>query len=143
MIYSCIPDGGATSSAMTELQPSPSGYRGQDEVPGPPICSPGGFSKSYPNHGHPAETSNYGGIGPFSHENSYLLQHQQHNNKQQQQNASRGSSPGEQYYRRKTDRRTSENENNVGDNIGKKSTTITSYNEGYKKNTFGYKNDSG
>ncbi|KAK0096476.1 hypothetical protein PV326_005394 [Microctonus aethiopoides] len=148
---------------MTELQPSPSGYRGQDEAPSLSTCSLNTFVKAYPNHSHPVETSNYKGVESYSQDNVYLHHqhqqqqqqqhhhhhhhhhhHNQNNNKHQQQTTSRGSSPGE-HYRKKTDRRTaSENDNNnVGDNGEKKSSTIAGYNEGYKKNTPGYKNDSG
>ncbi|KAH0535885.1 hypothetical protein KQX54_019858 [Cotesia glomerata] len=130
----CVPNGGAACSAMTELQPSPAGYRGQDEVPGPPT-HPVAFGKSYPSHGH-IETCNYsipGYLGSQAHAGS----------KQQPLTGSRGSSPGDDY-RRKSDRWSSENDSNVGDNAITTKTAITGYNEAYgKKNTPGYKNDSG
>ncbi|XP_034937884.1 uncharacterized protein Shrm [Chelonus insularis] len=135
---------------MTELQPSLSGYRGQDEALDPSSCNSNTFNKSYHTHGHLIETCNYKQVNLYSQDSGgYLSQQQQHSNKQQpqtqqkQQSASRGSSPGE-HYRKKTEKWTSENENNVGDNEEKKSNSLAGYNDGYnKKNTPGYKNDSG
>lgn len=150
---------------MTEIQPSPSGYRGQDEAPGPPPCSPGSFK--YASHAHhpeqqPQQQQQQQVGNNYSKSNTvgYTGQEGFVNKHQQNSGSTRGSSPGEQQnhnggYRRKSEgsagRRNSngENESNVvglaetNNQIGNKKGTIAGYNEGYKKNTPGYKNDSG
>ncbi|XP_012279440.1 protein Shroom [Orussus abietinus] len=105
---------------MTELQPSPPGYRGQDEAPGPPSCSSATFKYS-----HCSEAASYKGSPPFPEE------------RYGKQSPARPSPPGEYYHRRSDPAR---REGELGN--GKKSTT-SGYNESYKKNTPGYKNDSG
>ena len=145
---------------MTEIQPSPPGYRGQDEAPGPHSCSPGSFK--YAGHSHHADqqqqhTNNYVKSSSVGYNNG-----QENFIHKQSTGTTRGSSPGEQQnhtsngvYRRKSEntggRRSSIGEND-GDVIGhaetnnqsaSKTATIAGYNEGYKKNTPGYKNDSG
>ncbi|XP_046608221.1 uncharacterized protein LOC124299218 [Neodiprion virginianus] len=111
----CIPDGGDVGRTMTDLQPSPPGYRGQDEPPGParsPASAP--FQPPYKNatSSYPAEI--YNGKQPSS---------------------PRGGQ-ADFYHIQKNDG--SRNE------VGKKKTShVAMYNDGYKKNTPGYKNDSG
>ncbi|XP_043485248.1 protein Shroom [Leptopilina heterotoma] len=108
---------------MTELQPSPPGYRGQDEAPGPP----GSFK--YTNHGHVSEVANYKGTTTYPQEGYNL------------KSTSR-SIPASEYYRRRNDNSRRSTENDI-DNENLKKASNTGYNDGYKKNTPGYKNDSG
>lgn len=124
----CIPDGGDVGYTMTELQPSPPGYRVQDEAPGPPSCPPGPYK--YTSHSHGSETANFKSTSSYPQE-SYGLK----------QSPSR-TMPSNEYYRRRNDgRRSAENEQETG-NATKKA-TVAGYNESHKKNTAGYKNDSG
>lgn len=119
---------------MTELQPSPPGYRVQDEAPGPPSCPPGPYK--YASHGHGSEAANFKSVTSYSQE-GYSLK--------QSPPLSRPVAPNE-YYRRKNDSRkfNTENDYEGGGNGDKKITAIVaSYNDGHKKNTPGYKNDSG
>ncbi|XP_051175385.1 protein Shroom isoform X2 [Leptopilina boulardi] len=109
---------------MTELQPSPSGYRGQDEAPGPPS---GSFK--YTNHGHVSEVANYKGTTTYPQEGYNL------------KTTSRPI-PTSEYYRRRNDNSRRSAENDI-DNENLKKASNTGYNDGYKKNTPGYKNDSG
>lgn len=115
---------------MTELQPSPPGYRVQDEAPGPPSCPSGTYK--YTNHGHDNETTNFKGATSYTQEGYGL-----------KKSPSR-TVPSNQYYRRRNDgRRSTENEHEGNNNVGNKKTPIAGYNESNKKNTPGYKNDSG
>ncbi|KZC04893.1 Protein Shroom [Dufourea novaeangliae] len=114
---------------MTELQPSPPGYRVQDEAPGPPSCPPGPYK--YASHGHGSETTNFKGTPSYPQEGYGL-----------KQSPSRTVLPNEYYRRRNDGRRSAENEHEAG-NGTKKATTAAGYNESHKKNTAGYKNDSG
>ncbi|KAL2722943.1 serine/arginine repetitive matrix protein 2 isoform X3 [Vespula maculifrons] len=126
----CIPDGGDVGYTMTELQPSPPGYRVQDEAPGPPSCPSGTYK--YTNHGHDNETTNFKGTTSYTQEGYGL-----------KKSPSR-TVPSNQYYRRRNDgRRSTENEHEGNNNVGNKKTAIAGYNENNKKNTPGYKNDSG
>lgn len=104
---------------MTDLQPSPPGYRGQDEPPGP--------ARSPSNPSFPI----YGGG------ENYNTKHQQ------QQQAS--VSPRSDFYHH-------HNQIHKNDANKKSSTPVvvvvsknyqTDNNTGYKKNSPGYKNDSG
>ena len=113
---------------MTELQPSPPGYRVQDEAPGPPSCPPGSYK--YASHGHGSETANFKSTSSYPQE-SYGLK----------QSPSRTVSSNEYYRRRNDSRRSTESEHEAS-NAAKKA-TVAGYNESYKKNTAGYKNDSG
>lgn len=112
---------------MTELQPSPPGYRGQDEAPGPPSCSPGSFK--YSNHGHLSQVANYKGTSSYPQE-GYSLK------------SSSCPIPTSEYYRRRNDNSRRSADNDI-DNENLKKAANTGYNDGYKKNTPGYKNDSG
>lgn len=116
---------------MTELQPSPPGYRVQDEAPGPPSCPPGSYK--YASHGHGSEAANFKTATSYSQEGYGL-----------KQSPPRPVAPNE-YYRRRNDGRRSGTENDhEGGNGGKKTAaTVAGYNDGHKKNTPGYKNDSG
>lgn len=115
---------------MTELQPSPPGYRVQDEAPGPPSCPPGSYK--YASHGHGSEAANFKSATSYSQEGYGL-----------KQSPPRSVAPNE-YYRRRNDGRRSGTENDhEGGNGGKKAAAVTSYNDGHKKNTPGYKNDCG
>ncbi|KAG5325040.1 SHRM2 protein, partial [Pseudoatta argentina] len=126
----CIPDGGDVGYTMTELQPSPPGYRVQDEAPGPPSCPPGSYK--YASHGHGSEAANFKSATSYSQEGYGL-----------KQSPPRSVAPNE-YYRRRNDGRRSSTENDHEDGSGgKKGTAVTSYNDGHKKNTPGYKNDCG
>ncbi|KAL6442791.1 hypothetical protein ACFW04_002688 [Cataglyphis niger] len=125
----CIPDGGDVGYKMTELQPSPSGYRVQDEAPSPPSCPPGSY-KSYASHGHGSETANFKTAASYSQEGYGL-----------KQSPPRPVALNE-YYRRRNDGRRSSMEGNDHEG-GKKAATVAGYNDGHKKNTSGYKNDSG
>ncbi|XP_071872400.1 shroom isoform X2 [Bombus fervidus] len=113
---------------MTELQPSPPGYRVQDEAPGPPSCPPGSYK--YASHGHGSETANFKSTSSYPQEGYGL-----------KQSPSRTVPPNEYYRRRNDGRRSTENEHEAA-NAAKKA-TVAGYNETYKKNTAGYKNDSG
>lgn len=113
---------------MTELQPSPPGYRVQDEAPGPPSCPPGSYK--YASHGHGSETANFKSTSSYPQEGYGL-----------KQSPSRTVPPNEYYRRRNDGRRSTENEHEAT-NAAKKA-TVAGYNETYKKNTAGYKNDSG
>lgn len=113
---------------MTELQPSPPGYRVQDEAPGPPSCPPGSYK--YASHGHSSETANFKSTSSYPQEGYGL-----------KQSPSRTVPPNEYYRRRNDGRRSTENEHEAA-NAAKKA-TVAGYNETYKKNTAGYKNDSG
>lgn len=124
----CIPDGGDVGYTMTELQPSPPGYRVQDEAPGPPSCPPGPYK--YASHGHAGELTNFKSAPSYTPEGYGL-----------KQSPSR-TVPANEYYRRRNDgRRSAENEHEAGS--ATKEPTVASYNESHKKNTAGYKNDSG
>ncbi|XP_024884029.1 protein Shroom isoform X3 [Temnothorax curvispinosus] len=115
---------------MTELQPSPPGYRVQDEAPGPPSCPPGSYK--YASHGHGSEAANFKSATSYSQEGYGL-----------KQSPPRSVAPNE-YYRRRNDGRRSGTENDhEGGNGGKKAAAVTGYNDGHKKNTPGYKNDCG
>ncbi|KAI4503262.1 hypothetical protein M0802_001484 [Mischocyttarus mexicanus] len=115
---------------MTELQPSPPGYRVQDEAPGPPSCPSGTYK--YTSHGHDTETTNFKGA------TSYTQEGYGH-----KKSPSR-TVPSNQYYRRRNDgRRSTDNEHEGTNNVANKKTPIAGYNESNKKNTPGYKNDSG
>lgn len=113
---------------MTELQPSPPGYRVQDEAPGPPSCPPGSYK--YTSHGHGSEAANFKSA-TYSQE-SYGLK----------QSPPRSVAPNE-YYRRRSDGRRSSTENDHEGGNGKKAAAVTGYNDGHKKNTPGYKNECG
>lgn len=105
---------------MTDLQPSPPGYRGQDEPPGP-ARSPSTFP--YASHGNlGAEVTPYKNSTSYSGE-SYA----------KQSSSPRGQA--EFYHLHKNDATRTD--------VGTKKASITGYNDGYKKNTPGYKNDSG
>lgn len=112
---------------MTELQPSPPGYRVQDEAPGPPSCSPGSYK--YANHG--SEAANFKSATSYSQEGYGL-----------KQSPPRSVALNE-YYRRRNDGRRSNTENDLESGGGKKTAVVAGYNDGHKKNTPGYKNDSG
>ncbi|KAG7187683.1 hypothetical protein KM043_016739 [Ampulex compressa] len=114
---------------MTELQPSPPGFRVQDEAPGPPSCNPGPYTK-YTGHGHGSEPANFKSASSYPQEGYGL-----------KQSPSRATAPNE-YYRRRNDGRRSAENDHEGGGSGKKA-TVAGYNEGHKKNTAGYKNDSG
>lgn len=114
---------------MTELQPSPSGYRVQDEAPGPPSCPPGSY-KSYASHGHGSEAANFKSAASYSQEGYGL-----------KQSPPRPVALNE-YYRRRNDGRRSSMEGNDHEG-GKKTAAVAGYNDSHKKNTSGYKNDSG
>nr|XP_034176660.1 uncharacterized protein LOC117602571 isoform X1 [Osmia lignaria] len=124
----CIPDGGDVGYTMTELQPSPPGYRVQDEAPGPPSCPPGPYK--YASHGHGSEPANFKSASSYPQEGYGL-----------KQSPSRTVASNEYYRRRNDGRRSAENEHEAG-NAAKKA-TVAGYNESHKKNTAGYKNDSG
>ncbi|XP_024944038.1 serine/arginine repetitive matrix protein 2 isoform X2 [Cephus cinctus] len=117
----CIPDGGDVGYTMTELQPSPPGYRGQDEAPGPPSCSSASFK--YSTHaGHP-ESGSYKGT-------AYLRDHY-----------------GKDSYGKPSSRSPSDYYHDTND-IGRRDVElngkkVSGYMDGYKKNAPGYKNDSG
>nr|XP_033341065.1 serine/arginine repetitive matrix protein 2 [Megalopta genalis] len=128
MLLTCIPDGGDVGYTMTELQPSPPGYRVQDEAPGPPSCPPGPYK--YASHGHGAEPTNFKSATSYPPE-GYALK----------QSPSRAALSNE-YYRRRNDGRRSAEEHEPANNPAKKA-TAPGYNESHKKNTAGYKNDSG
>lgn len=113
---------------MTELQPSPTAYRGQDEAPGPPSCTQNKNIIKYSGHNHKIDSTNYKNINLYPQENY-----------QQQQQLRVTNTSDHQYRHNNTDRRNTENDDNNIDN-GKK---LISYNDGFKKNTPGYKNDSG
>lgn len=115
---------------MTELQPSPPGYRVQDEAPGPPSCPPGSYK--YASHGHGSEAANFKSTSSSYPQEGYGGL---------KQSPSRTVPPNEYYRRRNDGRRSTENEHEAG-NATKKA-TIPSYNESHKKNTTSYKNDSG
>lgn len=125
----CIPDGGDVGYTMTELQPSPPGYRVQDEAPGPPSCPPASYK--YASHGHGSEAANFKSTSSYPQEGYGGLK----------QSPSRTVPPNEYYRRRNDGRRSTENEHEAG-NATKKA-TIPGYNESHKKNTTSYKNDSG
>lgn len=114
---------------MTELQPSPPGYRVQDEAPGPPSCPPGSYK--YASHGHGSETANFKSATSYSQEGYGL-----------KQSPPRPVAPNE-YYRRRSDGRRSENDHEGGNGGKKAAAAVAGYNDGHKKNTPGYKNDSG
>lgn len=124
----CIPDGGDVGYTMTELQPSPPGYRVQDEAPGPPSCPPGPYK--YASHGHGSEPTNFKSASSYTQEGYGL-----------KQSPSRTVPPNEYYRRRNDGRRSAENEHEAGS--AAKKATVAGYNESHKKNTAGYKNDSG
>lgn len=126
----CIPDGGDVGYTMTELQPSPPGYRVQDEAPGPPSCPPGSYK--YASHGHGSEAANFKSATSYSQEGYGL-----------KQSPPRSVAPNEYYRRRNDGRRSSTENDHEGGNGGKKAAAVTSYNDGHKKNTPGYKNDCG
>ncbi|KAG5308140.1 SHRM2 protein, partial [Acromyrmex insinuator] len=126
----CIPDGGDVGYTMTELQPSPPGYRVQDEAPGPPSCPPGSYK--YASHGHGSEAANFKSATSYSQEGYGL-----------KQSPPRSVAPNEYYRRRNDGRRSSTENDHEGGSGGKKATAVTSYNDGHKKNTPGYKNDCG
>lgn len=107
---------------MTELQPSPPGYRGQDEAPGP--SSSGAFEYS----GRLPEAPNYKGPGYYPQE-GYC-----------HEGASRALSNGDYYKRRDAIKVT---DDVIRNHECLKKDQFASYNDGYKKNTPGYKNDSG
>ncbi|XP_076761621.1 shroom isoform X1 [Xylocopa sonorina] len=113
---------------MTELQPSPPGYRVQDEAPGPPSCPPGSYK--YASHGHGSEPANFKSTTSYPQEGYGL-----------KQSPSRTVAPNEYYRRRNDGRRSAENEHEAGS--AAKKATVAGYNESHKKNTAGYKNDSG
>ncbi|XP_025268223.1 protein Shroom isoform X2 [Camponotus floridanus] len=115
---------------MTELQPSPSGYRVQDEAPGPPSCPPGSY-KSYASHGHGSEAANFKSAVSYSQEGYGL-----------KQSPPRPVALNEYFRRRRNDGRRSSMEGNDHEGV-KKATAVAGYNDGHKKNTSGYKNDSG
>lgn len=115
---------------MTELQPSPSGYRVQDEAPGPPSCPPGSY-KSYASHGHGSEAANFKSAVSYSQEGYGL-----------KQSPPRPVALNEYFRRRRNDGRRSSMEGNDHEGA-KKATAVAGYNDGHKKNTSGYKNDSG
>ncbi|XP_070512982.1 protein Shroom isoform X1 [Cardiocondyla obscurior] len=123
----CIPDGGDVGYTMTELQPSPPGYRVQDEAPGPPSCPPGSYK--YASHGHGSEAANFKSATSYSQEGYGL-----------KQSPPRSMAPNE-YYRRRNDGRRPSTENDLEG--GKKAAAVTSYNDGHKKNSLGCKNDCG
>lgn len=126
----CIPDGGDVGYTMTELQPSPPGYRVQDEAPGPPSCPPASYK--YASHGHGSEAANFKSTSSSYPQEGYGGL---------KQSPSRTVPPNEYYRRRNDGRRSTENEHEAG-NATKKA-TIPGYNESHKKNTTSYKNDSG
>ncbi|XP_018393730.1 PREDICTED: uncharacterized protein LOC108772657 [Cyphomyrmex costatus] len=126
----CIPDGGDVGYTMTELQPSPPGYRVQDEAPGPPSCPPGSYK--YASHGHGSETANFKSATSYSQEGYGL-----------KQSPLRSVALNEYYRRRNEGWRSSTENDHEGGNGGKKATAVTSYNDSHKKNTPGYKNDCG
>nr|XP_012230562.1 PREDICTED: uncharacterized protein LOC105676893 isoform X4 [Linepithema humile] len=129
----CIPDGGDVGYTMTELQPSPPGYRVQDEAPGPPSCPPGSYK--YASHGHGSEAANFKSATSYSQEGYGL-----------KQSPPRSVAPNEYYRRRNDGRRSGGTENDQeggGGGGGKKTAAVAGYNDGHKKNTPGYKNDSG
>ncbi|KYM84509.1 Protein Shroom [Atta colombica] len=126
----CIPDGGDVGYTMTELQPSPPGYRVQDEAPGPPSCPPGSYK--YASHGHGSEAANFKSATSYSQEGYGL-----------KQSPPRSVAPNEYYRRRNDGRRSSTENDHEGGNGSKKVTAVTSYNDSHKKNTPGYKNDCG
>ncbi|XP_054012823.1 serine/arginine repetitive matrix protein 2-like [Hylaeus anthracinus] len=113
---------------MTELQPSPPGYRVQDEAPGPPSCPQGPYK--YASHGHGSESTNFKSTSSYPQEGYGL-----------KQSPSRTAVSNEYYRRRNDGRRSAENEHETGS--AAKKATVAGYNESHKKNTAGYKNDSG
>jgi len=113
---------------MTELQPSPPGYRVQDEAPGPPSCPPGSYK--YASHGHGSEAANFKSATTYSQEGYGL-----------KQNPPRPVAPNEYYRRSRNDGRRSSTENDHEG--GKKAAAVAGYNDGHKRNTPSYKNDSG
>lgn len=130
---------------MTDIEPSPPGYRGQDEAPGPLSCSPGSFK--YAGHAHHLEHKQQQSAGNYV-KNTASTYTGKENYKQQQQNNEQQSLS----YRRKLEnsgarRTSSSSENELGletnNHIANKKSNIAGHNDGYKKNTPGYKNDSG
>ncbi|XP_032666579.1 uncharacterized protein LOC116842044 isoform X3 [Odontomachus brunneus] len=116
---------------MTELQPSPPGYRVQDEAPGPPSCPPGSYK--YASHGHGSETANFKSATSYSQEGYGL-----------KQSPPRPVATNEYYRRRNDGRRSGAENDHEGGNGGKKAAAaVAGYNDSHKKNTPGYKNDSG
>ncbi|XP_043286569.1 protein Shroom [Venturia canescens] len=128
---------------MTDIQPSPPGYRGQDEAPGPLSCSPGSFK--YAGHAHHPEHKQQQSAG------NYVKSTASTYNNKESYNGKQSNEQQSLFYRRKSEnsggRRTSSSENEpsieTNNHIVNKKSNIAGYNDGYKKNTPGYKNDSG
>ncbi|XP_048515517.1 protein Shroom isoform X2 [Athalia rosae] len=142
----CIPDGGDVGRTMTDLQPSSPGYRGQDEPPGPARSPSAATTFSYSTHGHTAvgtENSPYKNSTPYSTE-GYGKQNSSPPSSASPNSPSRTSGTQLQndfyHIHKNNDAQINRNEREI---VSKKNSIITGYNDGYKKNTPGYKNDSG
>ncbi|XP_044014440.1 protein Shroom isoform X2 [Aphidius gifuensis] len=123
---SCISNGGSTCNEMTELQPSPTAYRGQDDTLGTPSCTQNNNGIKYSGQTHQCGTKNYKNINIYPQDNYH---------KQQSSCNTTLNKNNHQYHR---------NNNNCHDNINiQNDHNNIDHNDGYKKNTPGYKNDSG
>lgn len=146
----CIPDdGGDVCYTMTELQPSPPGYRGQDEAPGPPgppSCVTAPYSSQHFQHSSQAAAAvNY--KAPTVGYNQEQQQQQQHNNSNnsygiKHYHGRRVTHHDKDHHPQRGGKSSSSDNNEIGDDNNVISHS-TAYYESYKKNTPGYKNDSG
>lgn len=109
---------------MTELQPSPTAYRGQDGTLGTPSCTQNNNGIKYSGQNHQCGTKNYKNINIYPQENYH---------KQQPSCNTTLNKNNHQYHR---------NNDNCHNNLQSDHNNID-HNDGYKKNTPGYKNDSG